>query len=415
MREVLLPGQHGEIGIRTEAKEETVTDRYGRPVVRTRLVWIAYAGRRSMSTGRYEQRSARASTEEGARKLLEERLKHDAKKLPPRTDRSGVDKSTVRDFAAAWLEEKRFEAKLETTSLATYVSVISVHIVPSLGDFRIEQLTLARVKGFLKDLHTGTDGRPGSRANAKKAKGILMGILDLAAEEKAVESNVLLGTRFTLPKNPRTDATILPADRVAEVFARADQHTYNAGRLGQYIRVQLGTGARIGEVLALRRRDYSPRTETSSARVRIEGTIIDPSAGSVYRKDAPKTSKSRRDIAITSYAEEAIEARLAILDGKGLAGSDELIFQTEKGTPVSPANLRRTWRQVRADVPGLETLKPHALRAAMASMLTYSVGAEKAARQLGHDGTATLYAHYLARRQKVDDVDLSSMELDDPS
>jgi hypothetical protein len=47
----------------------------------------------------------------------------------------------------------------------------------------------------------------------------------------------------------------------------------------------------------------------------------------------------------------------------------------------------------------------------MATALVYAVGPENAARQLGHVGTGTLFAHYVQRRSFVDEVDLGAMEL----
>ncbi|MGV8857691.1 hypothetical protein [Rhodoglobus sp.] len=109
-----------------------------------------------------------------------------------------------------------------------------------------------------------------------------------------------------------------------------------------------------------------------------------------------------------------MDGLLAALDARGLTSPDELLLQTVHGAPVSMNNVRRTWRDVRGDLPGLEKLKPHALRATMASSLTYAIGPDKAARQLGHRGTATLFNHYLLRREFFDDIDLGAMDIEAP-
>jgi len=82
-------------------------------------------------------------------------------------------------------------------------------------------------------------------------------------KQHTVPRNVIAGIKFWLPRKPRMDAVIVPTVRVTEMLARADLHKYNDGRLAKYLRIQLGSGARIGEVMALRRQDYTPRWTVS--------------------------------------------------------------------------------------------------------------------------------------------------------
>jgi integrase len=410
-RRALLPGESGPVRSSAEVRELSATDRYGKPTTRTETLWTARASRRAESSGLVERRSATGATKSLAEARLRAALHHDAKTALV----ARAAEATIDDFAQAWLKIKTVEAHLAPTTLSAYRATVDLHIVPALGGFRAEQLTARRAKEYLTELHMGSAEKPGSRANAKRARSILNGMLELAEEQGAVDHNVLAGIKLRLPQRKRTDARIVPADRVAEMFARADQHTFNSGRLGRYLRVQLGTGARIGEVLALRRSDYTPAADSRPARVLIDGTIIAPASGPVYRSSNPKTSTARRNVPITGYAAEALDQLVDDLDSRGLTGPGELLFQTVHGTPVAMGNLRRAWRSVRGDLPGLEELKPHALRATMASALVYSVGADKAARQLGHTGTGTIFAHYLHRRAFVDDVDLGAMELPQPT
>ncbi|MGV8857685.1 site-specific integrase [Rhodoglobus sp.] len=405
-RRALQPGESGPIRSSAEVREYKTTDRYGKPVTRNETVWTARANRRATESKKVERRSAIAPTKAEAETKLRRNLQHDVKKT------SGVGAAvTVEDFASMWLRMKIVEAKLAPTSLSAYEHAITVHLIPALGSYRVGQLTTRPIKDWLTALHVGTLRQPGSPACARQARSVLHGVLDLAEEHHAVAENPMNGMKLLLPQEPRKDAVIVPADRVEAMFARADLHTNNNGRLGMYLRIQLGSGARIGEILALRRRDYMAAIDEKPARILIDGTIIAAVGTPVYRSPKPKTSTSRRNIPITDYAAEAIDGLLAALDARGLTSPDELLFQTVHGAPVSMNNIRRTWRDVRGDLPGLEKLKPHALRATMASSLTYAIGPDKAARQLGHLGTATLFNYYLLRREFVDDVDISSMNI----
>ncbi len=68
----------------------------------------------------------------------------------------------------------------------------------------------------------------------------------------------------------------------------------------------LGTSARIGEVLAVRRRDIDITGAPPS--IRIAGTIVAHRGDPVQRQDHPKTAKSRRTVAIPSFSAEAVRS-----------------------------------------------------------------------------------------------------------
>ena len=83
------------------------------------------------------------------------------------------------------------------------------------------------------------------------------------------------------------------------------------GQLGQIVEVMLGTLARIGEVLAIRRRDLD--LTTTPATLRICGTVISERGVGTYRQEHPKTDRSNRVIALPSFTAEALRRRLAIM------------------------------------------------------------------------------------------------------
>ncbi|MGI9016974.1 MAG: hypothetical protein ACR2HR_07715 [Euzebya sp.] len=67
----------------------------------------------------------------------------------------------------------------------------------------------------------------------------------------------------------------------------------------------LGTSARIGEALAIRRRDVD--VTSAPPTIRIAGTLIDRKGMPTVRQDHPKTSRSRRIVALPTFASEAVE------------------------------------------------------------------------------------------------------------
>ena len=98
----------------------------------------------------------------------------------------------------------------------------------------------------------------------------------------------------------------------------------------------LGTSARIGEVLAIRRRDIDITGPVPS--IRLAGTIVSRNGEPTFRQDHPKTAKSRRIVALPTFASDAVRQRLAKVGSMGL---DSLVFQSRDGTPLTTANVRR--------------------------------------------------------------------------
>lgn len=95
------------------------------------------------------------------------------------------------------------------------------------------------------------------------------------------------------------------------------------GQLEQIIEVMLGTSARIGEVLAIRKCDVD--ATVSPGTVRICGTIVSPTGKPTYRQLHPKTQKSTRVVSVPSFAAEVIRQRLVVV---GREGPDHLLFFT---------------------------------------------------------------------------------------
>lgn len=61
----------------------------------------------------------------------------------------------------------------------------------------------------------------------------------------------------------------------------------------------------------------------------------------------------------------------------------DAVFASRRGTWLSPQNVRRQWRQARADT-GLEWVTPHTFRKTVATLIDKEADAKSAAAQLGH-------------------------------
>lgn len=89
--------------------------------------------------------------------------------------------------------------------------------------------------------------------------------------------------------------------------------------------IMLGTSARIGECLGLRRCDVD--VTTSPPTILINGTVTQKKPQGIRRKNTPKRARQRRRVALPARAADAVRRWLS------LAGpaADALLFANQHG------------------------------------------------------------------------------------
>ena len=75
---------------------------------------------------------------------------------------------------------------------------------------------------------------------------------------------------------------------------------------------------------------------------------------------------------------------------------NDAIFASRRGTWLSPQNVRRQWRQARADI-GLEWVTPHTFRKTVATLIDTEADADRAAAQLGHGSKEITKKRYIVK------------------
>lgn len=113
--------------------------------------------------------------------------------------------------------------------------------------------------------------------------------------------------------------------------------------------LMLATGARIGEVLALRWRDI----DLAAGLVEINGTIKTESGIGTYRKSLPHD----RTVGLSQAGVLVLDARRRRLPDNVL----DAVFPTRNVTWQQVNNVERRWRQIRTEA-GLEGVTPDAFR-----------------------------------------------------
>ena len=149
----------------------------------------------------------------------------------------------------------------------------------------------------------------------------------------------------------------------------------------------VSTGARLGELLALKYRNIMDRA------IKIEHTIGRINGKLVERP--PKTEAGRRIITIDSNLEKLL--RTTALSDKVIS-IDGYVFHTGGGTPFEPRNMQRTWKHILKEAQK-EHKKFHVLRHTHAShLLSHNKPITEVAKRLGHADpsyTLKLYGHFI--------------------
>jgi len=303
--------------------------------------------------------------------------------------------SAFSDLVAYWLEELDLEDRPSRTTRQLYERNMRTLVLPSFRNLTLREIGVARCDHFLKQLAKQSYNR------AKQARVVLRLAFGLAVRHEVLARNpVDYVSRLHRPLH--TPDALTPAEvnaiRAAIAYWEAGRSPSGPkpdGQLGAIVEVMLGTSARIGEVLAIRRRDVEVAGAPPS--VRIAGTIVSRRGEPTVRQDHPKTAKSRRTVAIPSFTAEAVRRRLARMKD---ASPDALLFSSREGTPLTTNNVRRQLRHV-MDLAEITGVTPHKFRRTVATAISEGAGVDLAAELLGHTDPKITIQHYIRRSEMV--------------
>lgn len=304
-----------------------------------------------------------------------------------------------------WLSDLDLEGKLAPSTRALYERNMRQLVLPVFEGYVLREITVSKVDRFLKGLAANK-----SYSMAKQARTVLSLAFGLAVRYDAIQKNPVRD--IARLRKPPSQAMALTAEQVDAI--RVAVRTWRRGpglsgpppdgQLEQIIEVMLGTSARIGEVLAIRKRDVD--LTGSVATVRIAGTIVSPTGRPTHRQPHPKTAKSTRTVSVPSFTAAVLRNRLAELASDS---PDDLIFLSRNGTPLTTNNVRRRLRAVLEDA-GIEGVTPHSFRRTVATVIDRAGGAELAAELLGHTSSKITKEHYIQAEEAVDPVTAEILE-----
>ena len=140
----------------------------------------------------------------------------------------------------------------------------------------------------------------------------------------------------------------------------------------------------------------------------VTGTVVQPKGLGAIRKHRPKTDASIRRIAVPEFAATVLRRRLETL---GRPDVRRTIFANRQGGPLSPYNVRRTFREF-LDIAGLADsgISLRWYRRTAATVIARGMGTDAAATFLGHTSTAITEGHYIEPDHSVDPTPAAHLE-----
>ncbi|MCW2752180.1 MAG: hypothetical protein JWR83_3290 [Aeromicrobium sp.] len=316
--------------------------------------------------------------------------------------------SKLAEAAQLWLEEINGQDRLAQQTIDIYTETVNDVVLPALGSMRLSELTVGTLDRYFKKLAKDHPSR------ARRSRVVLSQIFALAVRHDALPINPVRATA-SLSRSHSEVRALSPIElgHVRDLIGRWRtgpdvRGPKPDGQLALIFDVILGTSARIGEALAVRVCDVN--LDDDQATITISGTLVFRKGTGLVRQPHPKHSKDWRIVTIPPFAATAVRTRLAELDQ---AHGEQTIFCTKKRTFFSPANVRRTWRAIRADLGDqlpagidLADVSPHTFRKTVATTLDQAKngGIALAAELLGHHSTEVTEQHYVQATKRINPV-----------
>ena len=310
---------------------------------------------------------------------------------------------TVADVLRYWLERGLDRKKIRSQNTIDGLTwTVEKQLIPAIGGYRLRDLECEHVENMLAAMAA----KGMSSSSLIRVHTTLTRALKWAQRRGKVYRNV-----SDLVETPVGTQRPSQALTVAQVKAVLD--TARDDRLHALWTLGLVLGMRPGELTGLRWQDVDLDMGVISVWQSLKHR-----KGQLWEGDT-KTKQSRRRfkaLPVTVAALKSHHARQAAEKLKaGEAWTDTgLVFTTETGTPIDPANLRRAFRalvkaagvpdkQPTQDCPKPGQWHPNEMRHSAGSYMdAMGVPPKRVASILGHEGTRTTEAVYIHGQEIID-------------
>lgn len=336
----------------------------------------------------YKPHGARTKQEAQDWLSSEEKLVHSGEWTPVKEREVRRERNSIlfSEYAARFVEGNE---RLGKSTKNKYFELLNNHLLPFFGGIQVKAITYINVKNWF-------DGEPDNtaRVNAYKLLSEIMG----AAENDALddEGNTLIDKSpcrlkdVARPKK-RHETVVPTVEQISELVS------YMPERLGLIEWVAFGLGFRIGEILALQRRDIELNDIPNKSFIHVRHSLKDEKderGKTVVVMGSTKTKSSEASVIIPESLKPLFEKQLKEYTSKE---ADAFLFTTENNNNfIRPSNFRcRYHNPARKQVEGLEEYWPHDGRhARVITMLESGESLNIVAKQVRHSDARTTARFY---------------------
>lgn len=273
-------------------------------------------------------------------------------------------------WADTWYEGHK--DSISKTTQQSYKYTLAT-LKEKIGDRPVNTIKAMDIEDLLRDLRK--EGK--SDSYVAKARGMLFQIMNKAEANELIRRNPVACAEKMRANKPMEAKEAFTAEEVKKLMQELPHDKY-----GDSIRLMLGTGIRMQELLAL-----EPRLIEEDGSVIHIRQAVKTVSGKV-EIGPPKSRDSLRDVPIP----EGMRSMVMSLR----ATEDTYIFQSpNKEQPFDPKHYRDKFKQYISDVAGVRVLTPHSCRHTYVSQMQ-ALGVDLATIQsmVGH-ADLDMTQHYL--------------------
>ncbi|MDA2963270.1 MAG: tyrosine-type recombinase/integrase [Actinomycetota bacterium] len=294
-----------------------------------------------------------------------------------------VNQITVGEYLDNWIELHAHQ--LKPTTLSKYRSYLRLYLKPGLGRIKLQDLKPSHVQTLYGQLLE----KPLAPSTVHYAGSILK-----LALKYAVDVDGLLATnpvsKVQTPKGASVTPDLWNKDELNQFLKVASEH-----RLGFYFRLSAYTGARRGELCALRWSDFDGALLTiSKSRVKAGNQVLELNStkGGTNGKRTVKVDTDTMEL-LKAHRRRQFQERMAL----GECWTDTgYVFVREDGLPIDCHTPTHLFKKL-GRLAGLKPIRLHDLGPLRAvELLRLGIPLHVVAHRLGHRDamvTATIYAH----------------------
>jgi integrase len=336
---------------------------------------------------------ARFRDHDGRTRLLEARAATGAKAeraliaaMTQRATAASGDLSPTTRLAALadyWLRTEIDGSSRAHATRERYRDVVENQVAPGIGGLMIREATVAALDRYLREVAEQV-----GPASSKLCKTVLSGMLSLAVRHNALQANPVREVSKIATEPPDVRALSVEEVHALRAQLRADKKAVR-GDLPEVVDMMLATGARIGEVLALRWSDV----DLGQGTVAITGTVIRVKGQGLTRQDTTKGKKVTR-LKLPPFAIALLLDRSV----NGLPGGPwDVVFPSVHGGLREVATVEHQWRMFRSRHPEWKWVVPHTFRKTVGTAIDRASSSSDAAAQLTHSSDAVTKRHYIEK------------------